>query len=225
MRSKETNYRDCTQKKKKKTKFLGNISEEPVPSKEEAAYTFTVSEERFPYWIRCLVLRYWEDLQNTFEVSLNDAVDKENVLVEHLIKISEIPTEIPEDEELSLPIVNSNLCSITVYRTKNKIMAEGNYRQHWVRKEFPLLQEVINDFFRSVTNSRGLWVAWVAWVLWVCGFITWVCEFEIQKPTNPHFQAAWVCGFGFQINVSLWVCGYVGFNLVCGFVGFSFSCF
>ena len=39
------------------------------------------------------------------------------------------------------------------------------------------------------------------------------------------FQAAWVCGFGFQINVSLWVCGYVGFNLVCGFVGFSFSCF
>ena len=76
-----------------------------MPSKEEAAYTFTVSEERFPYWIRCLVLRYWEDLQNTFEVSWNDAVDKENVLVEHLIKISEIPTEIPEDEELSLPIV------------------------------------------------------------------------------------------------------------------------
>ena len=55
MRSKETNYRDYTQKKKKKTKFLGNISEEPVPSKEEAAYTFTVPEERFPYWIRCLV--------------------------------------------------------------------------------------------------------------------------------------------------------------------------
>ena len=46
----------------------------------------------------------------------------------------------------------------------------------------------------------------------------WVCEFEIQKSTNPHFQAARVCGFGFQINVSLWVCGYVGFNLVCGFV-------
>ena len=87
MRSKETNYRDYTQKKKKKTKFLGNISEEPVPSKEEAAYTFTVSEERFPYWISCLVLLYWEDLQNTFEVSWSDAVDKENVLVEHLIKM------------------------------------------------------------------------------------------------------------------------------------------
>ena len=154
MRSKETNYRDYTQKKK--TKFLGNISEEPVPSKEEAAYTFTVLEERFPYWIRCLVLRYWEDLQNTFEVSWNDAVDKENVLVEHLIKISEIPTEIPEDEELSLPIINSNLYSITVYRTKNKIMAQGNYRQHWVRKEFPLLQEVINDFFSQSDQNRSI---------------------------------------------------------------------
>ena len=64
------------------------------------------------------MLRYWEDLENTFEVSWSDAVDKENVLVEHLIKISEIPTEISKDEELSLPIVNSNLYSITLYRTK-----------------------------------------------------------------------------------------------------------
>ena len=32
---------------------------------------------------------------------------------------------------------------------------------------------------QGVTNSRGS-----------RGFITWVCEFEIQKPTNPHFQAA-----------------------------------
>ena len=107
-----------------------------MPSKEEAAYTFTVLEERFPYWIRCLVLRYWEDLQNTFEVSWSDVVDKENVLVEHLIKISELPPEIPEDEEYSLPIVNNSSYKITVYRTKNKIMAQGNYRQHWVRKNF-----------------------------------------------------------------------------------------
>ena len=39
MRGKEPNY----------IEYKGNISEEPVPSKEETAYRFTVSEERSPY--------------------------------------------------------------------------------------------------------------------------------------------------------------------------------
>ena len=35
-------------------------------------------------------------------------------------------------------------------------MAQGNYRQHWVRKEFPLLQEVINDFFSQSDQNRSI---------------------------------------------------------------------
>ena len=45
---------------------------------------------------------------------------------------------------------------ITVYRTKNKIMAQGNYRQHWVRKEFLLLQDEINDFFSQSDQNRSI---------------------------------------------------------------------
>ena len=62
----------------------------------------------------------------------------------------------------------------------------------------------------SVTNSRGF-------VGLLRGFVS--LKFK-NLQTHINFQAAWVCGFDFQINVSLWVCGYVGFNLVCGFVGF-----
>ena len=35
-------------------------------------------------------------------------------------------------------------------------MAQGNYRQHWIRKEFPLLQEVINYFFSLSDENRSI---------------------------------------------------------------------
>ena len=57
---------------------------------------------------------------------------------------------------------------------------------------------------KSVTNSRGF-VGRVGCVgpvgLWVCGFITWVCAFEIQNPQTHIFK---LCGF-----VGQWVCGFV----------------
>ena len=69
----------------------------------------------------------------------------------------------------------------------------------------------------SVTNSRGLRGS--------CGFLGLLRGFVSLKFKNPQTHIFKLRGFGFQINVSLWVCGYVGFNLMCGFVGFSFSCF
>ena len=35
-------------------------------------------------------------------------------------------------------------------------MIQGNYRQHWVRKEFPPLQEVINDFCSQSDQNRSI---------------------------------------------------------------------
>ena len=46
--------------------------------------------------------------------------------------------------------------TITVYRTNNKFQVQGNYRQHWVRKEFPMLQQVIDDFFKDSEEARSI---------------------------------------------------------------------
>ena len=34
-------------------------------------------------------------------------------------------------------------------------MAQGNYKQHWVRKEFPLLQEVVSDLFSKSDENKS----------------------------------------------------------------------
>ena len=72
---------------------------------------------------------------NVKVVSWSDAADKENVLVEHLIKISELPTEIPEVEEYSFISVpgghsyqyistNNNLFAVSWALTAFKILFE-----------------------------------------------------------------------------------------------------
>ena len=38
-----------------------------------------------------MVLRYWEDLQHTFDIDWNDARDKEDTVVEHIIQVSTLP--------------------------------------------------------------------------------------------------------------------------------------
>ena len=46
--------------------------------------------------------------------------------------------------------------TITVYKTNNKFQVQGNYREHWVRKEFPMLQQVIDDFLSDSEEARSI---------------------------------------------------------------------
>ena len=69
MRTKGRKLRNSTlnTRKKKKIKVNGEPFEIPTPSEQEATYSFMVDEERFPVWIQCIILRYWADLQHTFD--------------------------------------------------------------------------------------------------------------------------------------------------------------
>ena len=157
MRTKSKSNRSYTQnKKKKKIQEAGTCVEDPTPSKQEASYSFIVNNERFPYWIKSSVLRYWEDFKDSFDVHWNDAVDNENAYVEHSIKVSEKPQNDEQDSTTDRPPVNRAMYTITVYRTNNKFQVQGNYRQHWVRKEFPMLQQVIDDFFNDSEEARSI---------------------------------------------------------------------
>ena len=157
MRTKSKSNRNYTQnKKKKKIQEAGTCVEDPTPSKQEASYSFIVNNERFPYWIKSSVLRYWEDFKDSFDVHWNDAVDNENAYVEHSIKVSEKPQNDEQDSKTDRPPVNRAMYTITVYRTNNKFQVQGNYRQHWVRKEFPMLQQVIDDFFNDSEEARSI---------------------------------------------------------------------
>ena len=147
MRTRGKSIRDYVlNNKKKETKTAeGKNFEIPAPSKEEAAYNFTVSNERFHYWLKCIILRYWEDLKDAFDIAWNDAVDKEDVCVEHHIKVSEKDEYEDLEYAKNRSIVNNTLYTITVYRSKHKFTIQGNSRQYWIRKEFPELQTVVDN--------------------------------------------------------------------------------
>ena len=154
MRTSGKSIRDYIFNNKKKT-AEGKNFEVPVPSKEEAAYNFTVSNKRFHYWLKCIILRYWEDLKDAFDIAWNDAVDKEDVFVEHHTKVSE--KDEYEDLEYAedRPIVNNTLHTITVYRSKHRFMIQGNSRQYWVRKEFPELQIVVDNCLTRENSNEA----------------------------------------------------------------------
>ena len=157
MRTKSKSNRNYTQnKKKKKIQEAGTCVEDPTPCKQDASYSFIVNNERFPFWIKSSVLRYWEDFKDSFDVHWNDAVDNENAYVEHSIKVSEKPQNDKQDSVTYRPSVNRAMYTITVYRTNNKFQVLGNYRQHWVRKEFPMLQQVIDDFLNDSEEARSI---------------------------------------------------------------------
>ena len=101
-------------------------------------------------------MRYWEDFKDSFDVHWNDAVDNENAYVEHSVKVSEKPQNDEQDSTTDRPPVNRAMYTITVYRTNNKFQVQGNYRQHWMRKEFPMLQQVIDDFFNDSEEARSI---------------------------------------------------------------------
>ena len=152
MRTKSRKLRNYTlnTRKKKKIKINDEPFEIPTPSEQEAAYSFIVNEERFPIWIQCIILRYWEDLQHTFDIDWNDAHDKEDNIVEHIIQVSTLQ----EDKDETGTLVSNCMYTLTVYRTKNKFTIQGNYRQYWTRKELVDLQNTVNDFFTKPNEDR-----------------------------------------------------------------------
>ena len=97
MRETSKSYRNYTQKKKPGNKKKATASlEDPVPSKQEASYLFITNNDRFIYWIKCFLLRYWEDFQESFDIHWEDAVDNENIYLEHIIRVSEKPADTDE---------------------------------------------------------------------------------------------------------------------------------
>ena len=157
MREKSKSYRNYTQKKKPGNKNKASVSlEDPVPSKQEASYSFITNNDRFIYWIKCFLLRYWEDFQESFDIHWEDAVDNENIYFEHIIRVSEKPADTDEHGSTADGTINRVLYTVTVYRTNNKIQIQGNSRQHWVRKEFPELKKVIDDSFSESVETRSI---------------------------------------------------------------------
>ena len=56
MREKSKSYRNYTQKKKPGNKNKASASlEDPVPSKQEASYSFITHNDRLIYWIKCFL--------------------------------------------------------------------------------------------------------------------------------------------------------------------------
>ena len=145
------------QKKKPGNKNKASVSlDDPIPSKQEASYSFITNNNRFIYWIKCFLLRYWEDFQESCDIHGEDAVDNENIYLEHIIRVSEKPADTDEHGSTADGTINRALYTVTVYRTNNKIQIQGNSRQYWVRKEFPELNKVADDFFSESVETRSI---------------------------------------------------------------------
>ena len=70
--------------------------------------------------------------------------------------MSEKPADTDEHGSTADGTINRALYTVTVYRTNNKIQIQGNSRQYWVRKEFPKLKKVIDDFFSESVETRSI---------------------------------------------------------------------
>ena len=116
MREKSKSYRNYTQKKKPGNKNKASVSlEDPVPSKQEASYSFITNNDRFIYWIKCFLLRYWEDFQESFDIHWEDAVDNENIYLEHIIRVSEKPADTDEHGSTADGTINRVLYCIVLF--------------------------------------------------------------------------------------------------------------
>ena len=105
MRSKKRNIHDYIHKRKKKSEPT-TPCETPTPSEQDAAYQFTANDERFPIWCKVILIRYWEDLQDSFNIECTDGVDKADTYVEHVIKISELTGDQDDHEDYDHATIN-----------------------------------------------------------------------------------------------------------------------
>ena len=121
--------------------------ESPIASEQEVFFTFHANDVRFSVWLLCLTLRYGEHLSKSFEKKQHkniktdwcDAEDQSGTPLESLIKVSHLPDRDNELLEVTIDSIesnssdnqeeiSSNLYTITVYKSKNKFMIQGNCR-------------------------------------------------------------------------------------------------
>ena len=96
-------------------------------------------------------IRYYERLQEIYDIVWSDTSDKGKTLLETQVKVSEIMTETnknsknkthPTTSEI-IPPKNQTLYIITLYHTTNTVLIQGNQKSIWANKGFPILKVVL----------------------------------------------------------------------------------
>jgi hypothetical protein len=122
--------------------------EQPKASDQNEVFTFISSCDRFALWIKAIKARYWIHLGNDkeFQVNWQDAKDNTNSMVEHIVKVDKL-----DDQSNDY----SRLFTLSLYKTKCKVMIQGLFRDHWIKREFPLLQELVNSLEEGVPPNEA----------------------------------------------------------------------
>ena len=163
MRVKSGKTRNYNSKKKIITTLNNNTEtydDEPKPTLHNAAFTMHV--KNIKEWYDLFNVRYYEKLQEVYNIVWTDTSDKngENLL-ETKIKVMEIPQDQMKekyeknntDENIinkqspfneSIPPKSSTLFVITLYHTTQLILIQGNQKQLFVDKEYPILRTIMN---------------------------------------------------------------------------------
>ena len=161
MRTKSCKNRNYTSKGKatklngqKDDKITDNENEnvsEPQPMLQNAAYEIEIASAK--KWYELFNIAYYEHLEATYHISWSDTLDKNgNILLETQVKVA-LPNDVHskmkgvEDPDKTIynkciPTKNYVLYTLTLYHTINTILIQGNKKQMWVDKEYPILRTV-----------------------------------------------------------------------------------
>lgn len=169
MRAKITKKRNYNKNNKTtKSKIRTTSIEEPKPTDRLAAYKMSALNTND--WYEILDIRYYEHLQDIYDISWSDVFDKSGGnLLETQVKISDLSLKqvinknktekkdsksnieyenplIDKGDKLFneiIPSKNQVLYSLTLYHTTNTLLIQGNKKVIWVEKEFPILKSVL----------------------------------------------------------------------------------
>ena len=91
--------------------------------------------------MKVIKLRYWIDLGSTekYDVSWVNSRNKSRAILKSLIRVS-MPNLQQSDN-----ICNDLPFALTLFNTNKKIMIQGNHRELWVEREFPLLKDLVSE--------------------------------------------------------------------------------
>ena len=119
---------------------------------QNAAYKMEIAIAK--KWYELLNIRYYEHLEATYHISWSDILDKNgNILLETQVKVAfpnDVNSKTKGVEDLDkaifnecIPKKNHTLYTLTLYHTTNTILMQGNKKQMWVDKEYPILRTVL----------------------------------------------------------------------------------
>ena len=105
-------------------------------------------------WYELLNMRYYEHLEATYHISWSDILDKNgNKLLETQVKVA-LPNDVNSKKKGAedfnqtifnecIPTKNHTMYILTLYHTKDTVLIQGNKKQMWVDKEYPILRTVL----------------------------------------------------------------------------------